>query len=1338
MKSIFLIFIMFFFTTIINAKNSENITIQLKWKHSFQFAGYYAAIEKGFYKDEGLKVNLKEIDFNRNFIKEVTDGYAQYGVSDSSLVVHHIQKSPVVLVVQIFQHSPLVLLSHRDSNITTPYDMIDKKIMYSFKSTGGIPFKALILKTIGNFDKVNISDFTSYDDFINKKVDITSAYSTSQPYWLKKRGIEVNIIDPKSYGIDFYGDNFFTSRKELKEHPMRVEKMKRATLKGWQYALSHQNEMIDIILKKYAPSKTKDTLEFEARGIYQMIMPDLTKLGNIDRDRYTQVVKTYYQLGFIEKQTIDDDFFYNEKNLNKVVLTKEEKTWIKEHPIAIVGGGPDWAPFDFINSEGKYDGIAHDYLNLISKKTGLKFDIQIDKWSNNLQKIRDGKIDLLNAVYYTDERANYMSYTKPYFEMLDYFFIRDDLNASTLKDLNNKRVAIPKGYAHEDIIKKEFPKVKIITVDTFFEAIEAVLENRADALFDTYVSLSYVLKKNSISTIIPFKSYHSNGNKKLYMSTTKNNPLLKSIIDKGLLAITESEKEKIYNKWVGKTKSTKTLLTKDETKYLLTNPTITFAGNPNYLPFEAFDENGNYTGIVADYLKELESQLEVSFKPIIVKKWEDSLKLASNRDVNIISSSINDIFLAKNYDPIKPYFTTPIVIITKNKHQFINDLKDIKDKNIAIIKNHSYIKEIYKKYPHNKFIEVENIDRAFNNLLNNQVEAILLSLPVASYIIKTKGLNKLKIAGKTTIQISPTLFIDKNRPLLKSAIEKAMKNIQFNRHSQILGKWQEVKFAKKIDYQLLFEIVSLLGFFLIGSLYWNRKLSNEIKARKKIEIQLAQAKKQAEEASLAKSEFLANMSHEIRTPMNSVLGFSELLEKQITDPIQKDYLDSIIRGGNALLDIINDILDLSKIEAGKIEISLESVDIKQLATEIELIFSVKLIQKDLHFELYVDQNIPKYLLLDSIRIRQILFNLIGNAIKFTDHGTIKLSIKKNHTNKQKNKVDLQIDVEDSGIGITKENLEHIFDSFEQQLGQDRQKYGGTGLGLAICKKLTQIMGGTIYAKSELNKGAKFTINLPNISISSIGAEPTNRKKSYENIHFKKATILIVDDIKDNRKLVVSTLSNYNLDSIEAKNGKDAIENLENIKVDLIFMDIKMPIMDGYEATKIIRNSKKLKDIPIIALTASIMGEDLQKIKEHKFDGYLRKPVSTNDILEQLSIFLKHKSLENQIVSDKNIKIDKPQNLINVIEELKTDYKNSWNEIKDMGDFKLIYNFAESLERLGDENSINSLVNYAKELKINCNSFDIDQVDFMMNHFDKIIERLETQNFKNSKRSQDEN
>ena len=1306
----------------------ENITLQLKWKHSFQFAGYYAAIEKGYYAKEGLNVHLKELDADRNYLQDVVDGYAQYGISDSSLAVARLEAKPVVLVAQIFQYSPLVLISHRDSNITTPYDMIGKKVMYSLKGTGDTPFKALILKTIGDFKQIKTSEFTSYQDFIDKKVDVTSAYATSQPYWLKKQGVEVNIIDPKSYGINFYGDNLFTTQQELKEHPDRVERMKRATLKGWQYALSHQDELIDIILQKYAPHAEKDALAFEARGTYQMIMPDLTTLGSYREEKYAKVARIYHELGLVQSEKLPDNFFYHDRK-DTIHLSAKERAWIKNHPIITVGGGPDWAPFDFVNAQGRYTGISHDYLMLISQKTGLKFDIIVDKWAHNLQKIKEQKIDLLHAIYYTKERASYMHFTKPYFEMLDYFFVRDDINVTTLKDLDGKRVAIPKGYAHGIILEKEFPKIKIVTVDTFSDAIDAVLQKRADLLFDTYTALSYVLKKDGISNIIPFKSYRGKHTFQLHMATAKDEPILAHILDTALEHISKEEKEHIYTKWIHGQKKTLIHSLKEQ-EWLEENPSVTFTGDPNWLPFEAFDADGNYEGIVANHLKEIEKKLPLKFKPKPVKTWLETIALAQKGEIDVISDSIDSHTMQKNYTPISPYLTAPIVIVMRNDQSFINDLEDIADKKISLIKGYGYNESIQKAYPNQTFTFVDDADDALERLSTGKIDAAILSLPKAGYLIQTKGYTNLKIVGKTSVDLRLTLFVLKSKPELHALLERAMHTISKTKQAEIMKEWQKVEFAQKTNYTLLFQIAGILGFFLLGTVYWNRKLSREIYERKKIERQLTKkekslaiAKEEAERANRTKSEFLANMSHEIRTPMNSVLGFSELLEKQITDPIHKDYLDAIRRGGQTLLEIINDILDLSKIEAGKLELILESVDIKQLALEMESIFSIKMIQKNLHFKLDIDPDIPKYLLLDSTRLRQILFNLIGNAIKFTSHGQISLHIHKLHEDSEKSKVDLLISVEDSGIGIPKENLEHIFDAFEQQRGQD-QKYGGTGLGLAISKKLAIMMGGDLTVKSEVNKGSTFSVILHNISISSIEAEDKILQKPLEHLHFDKATILLVDDIKDNRKLVASTLHAMGMEVIEAENGQEAIDRLRDIKIDLIFMDIKMPVMDGYEATKIIKADSTLRQIPLIALTASVMGKDLEKIEAYHFDGYLRKPVSQEALIREMEKFLPHHSVNTiDHHNDETISQEAHRQLPSVIEKLNSDFITRYETIKEMGDFTLISEFAHDLEQLGKEHDIQLITTYAKELHQNCESFDIDRVDSMLNAFTNLIEKL---------------
>ena len=499
-------------------------------------------------------------------------------------------------------------------------------------------------------------------------------------------------------------------------------------------------------------------------------------------------------------------------------------------------------------------------------------------------------------------------------------------------------------------------------------------------------------------------------------------------------------------------------------------------------------------------------------------------------------------------------------------------------------------------------------------------------------------------------------------------------------------------------------------------------LEHKIEKRTK---ELEKATEKAQLASKSKSEFLANMSHEIRTPMNSVIGFSDLLAKIIKDPIQKDYLHSIQTGGKALLTIINDILDLSKIEAGKFQIEKTSVEPMALFNDIKTIFSSKIEQKNLTFILEVDEDIPNAIMIDAVRVRQILINLIGNSIKFTQNGTITLKIESVFKNEMRSKLDLRILVKDTGRGIAKENQKKIFGAFEQTSADDAKVHAGTGLGLAICAKLTKLMDGEINVESKLNEGSTFSVVLHNIAVRSIDdVSREDDSDDMENLIFEHANILIVDDIAENRKLVKSALGDFNFSFIEAKNGQEALDIVfSDNKIDVIFMDLRMPIMSGYEATSKIKESDK-KDIAIIALTASVMGKDFEKMKEYHFDDYLRKPVIFKELVKSLCKFISYERTESEnekhiIVIDKN----SIENIPKVLKLLEDDFKIELDNIKDKGDFSLIQTFMEKVQNLGSENSLSIIEQYAEKTLLAIESFDIEKVNKMIFQYDIICQKL---------------
>ncbi|EOQ96859.1 PAS domain S-box protein [Leptospira wolbachii serovar Codice str. CDC] len=406
-----------------------------------------------------------------------------------------------------------------------------------------------------------------------------------------------------------------------------------------------------------------------------------------------------------------------------------------------------------------------------------------------------------------------------------------------------------------------------------------------------------------------------------------------------------------------------------------------------------------------------------------------------------------------------------------------------------------------------------------------------------------------------------------------------------------------------------------------GEIYALCGISTDIGLTKEIQKELERAKNSAEIANRAKSEFLASMSHEIRTPLNGVIGLTQILFKTNLDAEQESLVKSIASAGKSLLIILNDILDFSKMEAGKMNIEKVKFDIRDTVTEIFDLLSIESNSKSIQLKLEIDPNVPQFIDSDPSRIRQIIFNLLGNAIKFTEKGFVILRLKKE-------KEWIRIEVEDTGIGITNENIQFIFHKFSQADASTSRKYGGTGLGLAISERLVSLLGGTIGVNSQLNKGSLFWCNLPYENQESPNKDKTFLQRSLESNSdesmFTNQKFLIVEDNVLNQKVIGGLLRKYNINFDVAENGEVAVNLFQQNKYDLILMDCEMPVMDGFEATLKIRELEKTKPgkTIILAVTAHVLTEHKEKCFEVGMDGFIGKPFYIENLLNTYNEILK--------------------------------------------------------------------------------------------------------------------
>ncbi|RXK11785.1 hypothetical protein CP965_11420 [Halarcobacter mediterraneus] len=546
MKYLFLLLFLFSF---LYPQKLEKVKLQLQWKHQFEFPGFYAAKEKGFYKKAGFDVEFIEFDENMNIVEEVLSGNADFGLSFSSIIIDYIQGDPIIMLANFFKQSPLVLATQK--NIKLPSDLKNKKIMGLLDSS----HKRTVLTMLNKFD-ININDFIHYprefsvNAFVDKKVDAISIFTTNEIYELNKLGVKYNILDPAVFGSKFYDLNLFTKKDNAEYNRKKVKAFKDASIKGWKYALENKEELVDIILQKYnTQNKTKEALLFESKQIEDLMLTKVYSIGSIDLNQLNFIADTFTQSQLIEKLPKKRlEKFIFEDNIQALYLTDKQKEYLNYKKKIKMCVDPNWMPLDGIK-EGKHMGIAADFMKNISNKIKIPIKLVItDSWKESLIKVKKRDCDILALSQKTPSRTKYLNFTSPYLKTPLVLATKKGKSfINDIKKINNKKIAIVGNYSMYEILKNKYPDMNLIQVQSVEEGLKKVQQEKFFGLLDNSIVINNEIQKYHLKDIAITGQFQESFN--LSIASRNDEILLNEILEKTLNSIDSITREKIFYKW---------------------------------------------------------------------------------------------------------------------------------------------------------------------------------------------------------------------------------------------------------------------------------------------------------------------------------------------------------------------------------------------------------------------------------------------------------------------------------------------------------------------------------------------------------------------------------------------------------------------------------------------------------------------------------------------------------------------------------------------------------------------------------------------------------------------
>lgn len=916
-------------------------------------------------------------------------------------------------------------------------------------------------------------------------------------------------------------------------------------------------------------------------------------------------------------------------NLSVLAQTSEKRVLRVAFPQV---DGMSWTAED-----GTHHGMLVDYLNEIAKYTGWEYEYIDTKGPAMLNEFVEGKYELMGGNYYIPALEKYYAY--PNYNMgysRSLLLARSDdrsIHSYDLESMNGKTIGVYEN-ARENIRRlKEFMAINGLYCNIRYYKQEDMVgkiglypylaKGEIDLLLNNVAHISDSVRVVVAYDSQPYYIVTNPGNKEVLDGL---NMALERILDANPNFAAERYAVNFPDRLVNIQLSDRDL------EYVNERKTITVAVPENWYPLYCKETPlKNHTGIMADVLDEIKSFTGLRFSYVYAKNYADAIRLIQQGDADILG-----FFLGDENDAAQLGLALSASYVSANNIIVRNKACSYPAPGLvgALVESQRFPSGIsaekIRSYPGIKeaLAAVNSGEADFIYGLSSKMEQDISRYHFTNLAPVTLVNDQSAISFALPTPVDPDLLTVLNKAI--NNLSESERTVIRNRNLESIGvnEFSLTDFIYANPLQFMFIVMFVLSVLFTALLL-------AIGARMKATVIQGNLKR-AEAANLAKSEFLSRMSHEIRTPMNGIVGMSTIAMQNIdnTDKI-KDCLEKVIMSSKHLLALINDVLDMSKIESGKVELRHESFNFRAFLQDFENLYGEQAKSKGISYETILASDLEVQIIGDSLRLNQVLSNLLSNALKFTlAKGMIKLRVSK--TGEDQENVYLRFEVIDTGCGIAEENYDKIFESFEQENVDVTYKYGGTGLGLSIVKRFTGLMGGGIHVTSVQGSGSTFTVDLPFGKIKESG-KPTRfsdingrndlAKDCYAvDYDFKGKRILLVEDNELNREIAEELIGVTGASVESAEDGVQAVEMFKESAegyYDLILMDVQMPHMDGYEATRCIRalGRSDAQKVPIFAMTANAFAEDVQKSREAGMNAHISKPLDIRAVYKQMNRYL---------------------------------------------------------------------------------------------------------------------